>query len=147
MNPYYQTPIPTSSTGCKLVVYKPNNPQFAVQGGVSSSTRTFKLGVTTLEKNSANTRIYQGSSSINRLVNVGGIPYTPFVYKNKTPACSPGLSFYWQGNVQTNPKTCIKRPETINLSNDQQNQLYSKWGGLSPNVNTNGISTNWSGIT
>ena len=147
LNPYYQTPIPTSSTGCKLVVYKPNNPQFAVQGGVSSSTRTFKLGVTTLEKNSANTRIYQGSSSINRLVNVGGIPYTPFVYKNKTPACSPGLSFYWQGNVQTNPKTCIKRPETINLSNDQQNQLYSKWGGLSPNVNTNGISTNWSGIT
>ena len=37
-----------SKKGCSQVYYKPNNPQFAKQGGVSSSTRTLKLTVDTI---------------------------------------------------------------------------------------------------
>ena len=142
---FYPQPV-TQSKGCKIVVYKPSNPQFANEGGVSSSLRTLKLGVTTLEKNAANTRIYQGASSVNTYIDAGGLPFTPFVYKNKTPLCSPSLPFYWQGNVQTNPKTCIRHPTNLNPTNNQQNPLYSRLGQVSagPNWATNGVSTNWS---
>jgi len=142
----YPTP-PIQSKTCKLVVYKPSNFQFANEGGVSSSLRTFKLGVTTLEKNAANTRIYQGASSTNTYINNGGLPFTPFIYKNKTPLLQPSLPFYWQGNVQTNPKTCcsLLLDPSINPSNCQQNPKYSKLGQTyaGPNWATNGVSTNW----
>jgi len=54
-NPYYGVPLsgPTNPNGCKLTVYKPNNPQYAQQGAVDSSTRILKLNVTTIEKNAA----------------------------------------------------------------------------------------------
>jgi hypothetical protein len=54
-NPYYGMPLagPTNPAGCKLVVYKPNNPQFAKQGAVSSSTRMLKLNVETIQTNAA----------------------------------------------------------------------------------------------
>lgn len=54
-NPYSGMPAsgPSSSRNCKLVVYKPSNPQFATEGGVSSSARTQKEIVTTVEKNKA----------------------------------------------------------------------------------------------
>lgn len=39
-----------SAVSCGRVIYKPNNPQFAIQGAVSSSTRTFKLNVDTITK-------------------------------------------------------------------------------------------------
>jgi hypothetical protein len=48
-----ETQAPTNPSGCKLAVYKPSNYQFAVQGGVTSSTRTLKLSVTTIQKNVA----------------------------------------------------------------------------------------------
>jgi hypothetical protein len=53
-NPYF-VPIqgPSNIIGCKVVVYKPNNPQFATQGAVSSSTRNLKLNVSTIESNAA----------------------------------------------------------------------------------------------
>jgi len=41
----------TSSIGCKIVYYKPNNFQYAQQGAVSSSTRTFKKNVDTINTN------------------------------------------------------------------------------------------------
>jgi hypothetical protein len=48
------------------VEYKPNNPQFAQQGAVSSSTRILKLNVTTIEKNAAiNKRIQKSANSSN----------------------------------------------------------------------------------
>jgi hypothetical protein len=52
-NPYIGIPFagPSNPIGCKLVVYKPNNSQYAQQGAVSSSTRNLKLNVTTIEKN------------------------------------------------------------------------------------------------
>jgi hypothetical protein len=55
LNPYTGVPItgPTDPLACKLVVYKPNNAQFAQQGAVSSSTLNLKLNVTTIEKNLA----------------------------------------------------------------------------------------------
>lgn len=49
-NPYLGMPPsgPSNPAGCKLVVYKPSNYQFATQGGVESSTRTLKLTVDTI---------------------------------------------------------------------------------------------------
>ena len=41
----------TSLKGCSQVYYKPNNPQFANQGAVSSSTRILKLNVDTISTN------------------------------------------------------------------------------------------------
>lgn len=54
-NPYFGVPFSgvTNPMGCKLVVYKPNNPQFANQGAVSSSTRILKLNVDTIQTNAA----------------------------------------------------------------------------------------------
>jgi hypothetical protein len=58
-NPYYGMPLagPTNPAGCKLVVYKPNNPQFAKQGAVSSSTRMLKLNVETIQTNAARNKL------------------------------------------------------------------------------------------
>jgi len=54
-NPYYGVPFsgPNNPIGCKLTIYKPNNPQYAQQGAVDASTRILKLNVTTIEKNAA----------------------------------------------------------------------------------------------
>jgi hypothetical protein len=52
-NTYVANCQPDSPHNCKLVVYKPNNPQYAQQGAVSSSTRLLKLNVTTIETNAA----------------------------------------------------------------------------------------------
>ena len=63
--------LPTYPKGCSRVYYKPNNPQFAQQGGVSSSTRIFKLNVDTISTNAA---------SIGRT--------NTYMYKNKAPGCT-----------------------------------------------------------
>lgn len=54
-NPFWGVPFagPSNPNGCKLTVYKPNNPQFAKQGAVSSSTRMLKLNVDTISTNAA----------------------------------------------------------------------------------------------
>jgi len=54
-NPYWGVPFagPSKYNGCKLTVYKPNNPQFAKQGAVDSSTRNLKLMVNTISTNAA----------------------------------------------------------------------------------------------
>ena len=108
-NPYYGVPIqgPTNPKGCKLVVYKPNNPQYAQQGAVSSSTRILKLNVDTIQTNAA---------SFNK--NEEGVKYTPnslinssnnnipFILKNKAPKCnSPPIIRY------QNKKACYLTPE------------------------------------
>lgn len=41
--------VDLTERGCARVYYKPNNPQFAQQGAVSSSTRTLKLDVVTVD--------------------------------------------------------------------------------------------------
>ena len=85
-NPNIEVAVgPKQAFGCKLVVYKPNNPQFAQQGGVTSSTRTLKLNVTTIDKN------------------IASIRQTRWFDKTKVEKCNPA---YYQKNG--NPKTCNK---------------------------------------
>ena len=88
-NPYYGVPLsgPSNPKGCKLVVYKPNNPQFAKQGGVSSSTRNLKLNVDTIQTNAAS---FKKATSFNTGMN----PVMPFILKNKVSPC---------GNPPTTP--------------------------------------------
>jgi hypothetical protein len=51
--PYYENVLTSTNKNCKRVYYKPNNPQFATQGGVSSSTRLLKLNVDTISRNAS----------------------------------------------------------------------------------------------
>ena len=92
LNPYTGVPItgPTDPLGCKLVVYKPNNYQFAQQGAVSSSTLNLKLNVTTIEKNLAH------------------LPKS-IILKNKAPACQAGT---YIGTFQ-NPRMCHQKTNDI----------------------------------
>lgn len=81
--------------GCAQVYYKPNNPQFAKQGGVSSSTRILKLNVDTISTSVARSR------GANRNV-----------VKEKVAACQPqtyiGNPFFFQGQHQ-NKLICRKQ--------------------------------------
>jgi hypothetical protein len=105
-NPYYGVPFsgPSNPKGCKLVVYKPSNPQFANQGAVTSSTRTLKLNVNTIETNLAGYNreqkqgIYLG---IGPTALLGGVPEIPFLYKNKAPICNPYLYTHYLQNKQS----------------------------------------------
>jgi hypothetical protein len=87
-NPYWGVPFagPSNPNGCKLTVYKPNNPQFAVQGAVDSSTRMLKLNVDTITTNSA------AIHNRNNFVNYA---------KNKAPGCNTPTVFQFQ-----NKKSC-----------------------------------------
>lgn len=137
-NPYAGMSLsgPSNPNGCKLIVYKPNNPQFAVQGAVTSSTRTLKLTVTTIEK-----AIYNNNSvKRNMVLNPGQQSSVPFIYKSKVPACSPRLPIIFS-QMNFNPKTCFQG------SNDS---FYTELHNLTsitgkPNVATNGISATMPG--
>ena len=101
---YPNTDYEPGLKGCKRVIYKPSNPQFAVEGGVESSARTLKLGLTTIEKSIAlNRRGYK-----NAMANVGGQTFTPFIYKSKVEKCNP--SYY---TMNGNPRTCNKNTNDI----------------------------------
>ena len=115
-NPYIGLPLsgPSNPVGCKLVVYKPSNPQFAKQGAVESSTRMLKLNVTTIEKNAASYYTnavgkYVGKRGASELVSTN----IPFLYKNKpSQYCEkPPLNF--RPTTFQNKKACryIGKPE------------------------------------
>lgn len=110
-NPYTGALIegPSNPKGCKIVEYKPNNPQYAQQGAVSSSTRILKLNVTTIEKNAAS---FKRGKSLDVLNSIGQSPAVPFIYKQKVPFCNPALF-----SRNSNPKTCFKQndDETIKV--------------------------------
>jgi len=97
--------------GCAKVYYKPNNPQFAQQGGVSSSTRILKLNVDTISKTAAQNQRLKGTNLVSDLIH-GAPIFTPFVYKDKAPSCNPatysGNPFFFQGQHQ-NSRICNKR--------------------------------------
>jgi hypothetical protein len=113
-NPYINSLLyagPSNPRGCKRVYYKPNNPQFAQQGAVSSSTQILKTNVDTINTNAANVRRLRGAGAVLSLA-VGGVsPDVPFIYKFKTPACQAqtyiGNTFFFQGQHQ-NKKICSK---------------------------------------
>ena len=84
-NPYNTAILegPSNSRGCSQVYYKPNNPQYAQQGGVSSSTRILKLNVDTISTNAANIRRLKGANAVQSGIN-GNPVETPFIYKLKS---------------------------------------------------------------
>lgn len=117
-NPYNGPLIqgPSNPKGCAQVFYKPNNPTFAQQGAVSSSTRNLYLNVTTIEKNAASIRRENaGNVVINR-----EIPFTSPIYKNKAPKCNPGL--YTKNG---NSKTCFRNTEDSSDSNPVSTYNYT----------------------
>lgn len=140
-NPYYGVPIegPSNPRGCKLVVYKPNNPQFAKQGAVSSSTRMLKLNVDTIETNAA---------SFNK--NEQGVKYTPnslvhssntnipFILKNKTSKCNQPPIFPFQNHKACYLNSNYATPNTPNVLNqptvftNQQSAFPTNHFGQSP---------------
>jgi hypothetical protein len=94
-NPYFGMSLsgPSNPTACKLVVYKPNNPQFAVQGGVSSSARTLKLTVATIRTAVSDSR----SGSNNIILNFAKPDDIPLIYKSKFQKCTPALPIIFRG--------------------------------------------------
>jgi hypothetical protein len=139
-NPYLGMRLsgPSNPRGCKLVVYKPSNPQFANQGGVMSSARTLKLAVTTIEKNiCGNTNGKSNLTNTNAYINIGGNPNNSNIYKAKVSRCNP-VNFTKNGN----PRSCNNFKNYL----DNQSKLISILGITSagPTVAVNGTSTSWS---
>jgi len=118
---------PNNPRGCKLVVYKPSNPQFAAEGGVSSSTRTLKLTVDTIGSNIASIRRLKGAGAV---INNGGQPYVPFVYKSKVAPCNKGV-YIKNGN----PKTCFR-----SSADDHVYKALSKLGNIGGSINGTQVS-------
>jgi hypothetical protein len=105
-NPYYGVPLagPNNPVGCKLVVYKPNNPQFAKQGSVSSSTRMLKLNVDTIQTNAAS--LNRNNVNLVNSVNNTVTPENTTIFKNKAPTCNNPPIIRFQ-----NKKACYLTPQ------------------------------------
>jgi hypothetical protein len=110
-NPYNGSVVsgPSNPRGCAQVFYKPNNPQFAQQGGVSSSTRILKLNVDTINSSAYNQRkLKSGANNPPNLataIQYGFNPNVPYIYKDKVQTgCQPqtfiGNPFFFQGQHQ-----------------------------------------------
>jgi len=142
-NPYIGMSLsgPSNPRGCKLVVYKPSNPQFATQGGVMASARTLKLAVTTVEKNVANQNRYKRAGQTNISANPGQQPFTPLIYKNKVQKC---MAQDYVTRFNGNPRSCsVFRGTLSTLNYNTSNNLSA--GTAGPTVSNNGISASFSG--
>ena len=125
-NPYWGMPLsgPSNPTGCQLVVYKPNNYQFAKQGAVDSSTRNLKLNVDTISTNAASIQNYNNTGQFLVTANelyAGNNPNISNLYKNKAPDCNSPTVFQFQ-----NKKLCyFKRlPQYQNPVSQQSPYRY-----------------------
>ena len=105
-NPYYGVPFsgPNNPVGCKLVVYKPSNPQFAKQGAVSSSTRNLKLNVDTIQTNAAS--LNRNNVNLVNSVNNTVTPENTTIFKNKASKCNNPTIIRFQ-----NKKSCYLSPQ------------------------------------
>jgi hypothetical protein len=124
-NPYIGVPIngPSNSRGCKLVVYKPSNPQFAKEGGVSSGTQLLKLTTDTINNNLYSINKLSGSARTSKF------GYTPFIYKNKYTTCNNSNSTYMRR---------YNKQKGCNITNSQEYILtksLSQMGNIGGNVN------------
>ena len=106
-NPYNGSPLsgPSNPRGCAQVIYKPNNPQFAKQGGVSSSTRILKLNVDTISTAVARQRSLLGYNPNNSISeSYANSQNNSFIYKDKVPICQAqtyiGNPFFFSGQHQ-----------------------------------------------
>ena len=130
-DPYNSSVIagPSNPKGCSQVFYKPNNPQFAKQGGVSSSTRILKLNVDTISTAAARQRKLRGANAAASLTN-GEPPFTPYIYKDKVPICQPqtfiGNPFFFQGQHQNK---LICKTKTNGAEYHTYNSIYNKSAG------------------
>jgi hypothetical protein len=105
-NPYWGMPLsgPSNPNGCKLVVYKPNNYQYAKQGAVESSTRLLKLKVDTISTNAAsfNSNNANYNTPVNASLITNGVPPpNPFILKSKAASCNSPSIYPYQ-----NKKAC-----------------------------------------
>jgi hypothetical protein len=121
-NPYWGMPLsgPSNPIGCKLVIYKPNNPQYAKQGAVSSSTRNLKLNVDTISTNAAsfnrnNANLINSITSITTGINNN----IPFILKNKASKCNNPPIVRYQ-----NHKACYLNKEYVTPNVPAQNGIY-----------------------
>lgn len=116
-NPYIGVPFsgPSNRMGCKLTVYKPSNPQFAVQGAVDSSTRMLKLNVETISTNAASfgQRSYGPTASE---ISQGANNTIPFILKNKATPCNIPPVYPFQ-----NHKSCSNLGKKFNTPNTPVN--------------------------
>jgi hypothetical protein len=124
-NPYIGVPIngPSNPRGCKLVIYKPSNPQFATEGGVSSSTQLLKLTTDTISRNLYSINKLSGSATTSKFGN------TPFIYKNKYTTCNNSSSTYMRS---------YNRQKKCNFSNSKEyiiTKSLSNLGNIGGNVN------------
>ena len=130
-NPYNGSVVsgPSNPKGCSQVYYKPNNPQFAKQGAVSSSTRILKLNVDTISTAAARNRRLKGTNAATTLA-LGGNPNVPFIYKDKTPPCQPqtyiGNPFFFQGQHQNK---LICKTKTNGAEYHTYNSVYQHSAG------------------
>lgn len=103
-NPYNPMPVagPSYQTGCQLIVYNPNNYQYAQQGAVTASTRILKLMVDTISTNAAS---IQGNNNTGpNLVTANqlyrGDNYNDMdLQKNKEKNKAPGCNSNWPLNM------------------------------------------------
>ncbi|MDB4345586.1 hypothetical protein OAA43_00760 [bacterium] len=78
-----KTDCKNEPVGCnKDIYYKPNNVQFAQQGGVSSSSRLLRLKLNTINNNANSVKTAYGKGAASALA-YSGRPETPFITKQK----------------------------------------------------------------
>jgi hypothetical protein len=128
--------------GCARVYYKPNNPQFAVEGAVSSATRTLKLEVATIER-AALRQTPQSSGQAAAAAGVGGAAVDglppegsggnlatavqwgvdsdqALYYKEKTPRCGPATFLsgpYVAARERQNKRVCMRHGDGAQYHN------------------------------
>lgn len=131
-NPYWGMPLsgPSNPAGCQLVVYKPNNYQYAKQGAVDSSTRNLKLNVDTISTNAASIQNYNNTGPLLISANeiyAGNNPNLINLQKNKAPTCNTPwpLNFSQSGPYQ-NKKICYYKtlPQYQNPVSQQSPYRY-----------------------
>ena len=83
---------PTNPKGCAAVYYKPNNPQYAKTGAVSSSSRLLKLNVDTITKSASKIKALKKSGLVNDISPNNLSTTAPFVLKTKVPPCDSNKS-------------------------------------------------------
>ena len=133
-NPYNGSVVsgPSNPRGCAQVYYKPNNPQYAKQGAVSSSTRILKLTVDTINTSAYNQRKLKSGNPANTAtaIQYGFNPNTPYIYKDKVPACQArtyiGNPFFGKGQRQNK---LICRTNTNGGEYNTYNSIYNKSKG------------------
>ena len=104
-NPYWGMPLtgPSNPTACKLVVYKPNNYQYAKQGAVDSSSRLLKLKVDTITTNAASFNNYNANQNLSvHKITDGVAPENPFILKFKVPNCNASTNMPYQNKKMCN---------------------------------------------